>query len=232
MGPNPKIGAPDLTFLMRNIIITGAAGNLGRSVTAEFSNGDYHLNLSVLEPTESTPMQTAWYPDLTNPTEVQDMIDNMEKRSLKIEATVHLVGGHKPGNLDATHADDVVEIINLNFYTAFNLVQALLPHYKKNGGGKFIFIGAKAAMSPTSAMNNVAYALSKQMLVPFMQIINASKGTSGISAHILLPSTLDTTLNRSLMPDADFSKWTSTEVLAKTMRAIVDGSETQEIIAF
>lgn len=217
---------------MKNIIITGAAGNLGRSVTAEFSKGDYHMNVSVLEPVENTDKQTAWYPDLTNPAAVQEMVGDMESRNWEIEGTIHLVGGYKPGILDETHTQDVAEMISLNFDTAFNLVQALLPHYKKNGGGKFIFIGAKAAMSPGSAINNVAYALSKQMLVPLTQIINAANQTDGISAHILLPTTLDTTLNRSLMPDADFTTWTSTIVLAETMRAIIDGTEKREIITF
>jgi len=217
---------------MKNIIITGAAGNLGRAVTAEFSKGDYHMNVSVLETVENTDKQTGWYPDLTNSAAVQEMVETMESRNWEIEATIHLVGGYKPGILDETQTTDVAEMINLNFNTAFNLVQSLLPHYKKNGGGKFIFIGAKAAMNPDSATNNVAYALSKQLLVQLTQIINAANKSNRISAHILLPTTLDTTLNRSLMPDADFTTWTSTALLAETMRAIVDGKEMREMIIF
>jgi short-subunit dehydrogenase len=217
---------------MKNIIITGAAGNLGKAVTAEFSNGDYHMNLSVLTPTENTDLQTAWYPDLKNPEAVTEMIKSIEEKEWEIEATIHLVGGYKPGNLGETNPDDVNEMVALNFNTAFNLVHALLPHYQRNGGGKFIFIGAKAAMNAGTAVNNVAYALSKQMLVPFAEMINEAEKENNIKAHVLLPGTLDTALNRSFMPDADFTKWTSTADLAKTMREIVEGTETREVVLF
>lgn len=217
---------------MKNIIITGAAGNLGRAVTTEFAKGAYHMNLSVKEETQSHENQTLWYPDLTDVAAVEEMVKAIVTAQGHIQATVHLVGGYKPGSLEETGIQDVTEMIGLNFATAFNLVHAVLPHYKENGGGKFIFIGARAAMNPSTAGYNVAYALSKQMLVPFAQLINTAHGQDNISAHVLLPGTLDTALNRKLMPDADFTAWTSTSVLAETMRAIVDGNEFRETIQF
>ncbi len=217
---------------MKNIIITGASGNLGRSVTTEFGKGAYHMNLADTKPEENTENKTAWYPDLKDPVAVQGMVTEIIRIQGEIHAAIHLVGGYKPGILDETSSQDVNEMVALNFNTAFNLVQALLPSFKKNGGGKFVFIGAKAAMNPATAGYNVAYALSKQMLIPFAQMINEAYGAAHVSAHVLLPSTLDTALNRSLMPDSDFSQWTSTVVLAETMRAIIDGAETRETIVF
>jgi NAD(P)-dependent dehydrogenase (short-subunit alcohol dehydrogenase family) len=217
---------------MKNIIITGAAGNLGHAVTAEFAKGAYHMNVSVQKQIENRENQTAWYPDLTDAVAVEEMIKAISASQGRIQAAIHLVGGYKPGSLQETGLQDVAEMIGLNFSTAFNLVHALLPHYREQGGGKFVFIGAKAAMSPSTAGYNVAYALSKQMLVPFAELINAAHGADNISAHILLPGTLDTALNRKMMPDADFTSWTSTSILAETIRNIVDGNESRTIVQF
>jgi NAD(P)-dependent dehydrogenase (short-subunit alcohol dehydrogenase family) len=217
---------------MKNIIITGATGNLGKTVTSEFSSGDYHLNLAVRKPLENTDRQTAWYPDLTNAAAVDEMVRSIRQTQGAVDAAIHLVGGYKPGVLNETRTDDVTEMIGLNFNTAFNLVQALLPQFRENGRGVFIFIGASAAMKAVTAGYNVAYALSKQLLVPFAEMINEANRNENITAHVLLPTTLDTPLNRSLMPDADFSKWTSTSKIAGTMREIVDGIEKRQLIQF
>jgi NAD(P)-dependent dehydrogenase (short-subunit alcohol dehydrogenase family) len=217
---------------MKNILITGASGNLGKSVVEEFSNGDYHINITARKPTDDTGMRTAWYPDLSNAEEVAKMISDIVVDNGNVSAAIHLVGGYRPGGLLETDLEDVNAMIKLNFGTAFNIVHSLLPHYLQAGGGKFIFIGAKAAMNPVGASNNVAYALSKQMLVPLVQMINQTYRDNKITAHVLLPGTLDTELNRSLMPDADFTQWTSTVKLGKTILAIVEAKETVEIIEF
>jgi NAD(P)-dependent dehydrogenase (short-subunit alcohol dehydrogenase family) len=217
---------------MKNIIITGATGSLGRSVTREFLKGDYHLNLPVRGPLVSSEKQTAWYADLTDAAAVDKMISSVAEAQGVIDAAIHLVGGYKPGALDETGTADVTAMINLNFNSAFNLVQSLLPHYQKNGKGVFIFIGASSAMNTASAGYHVAYALSKRLLVSLAEMINASNHNTQIAAHILLPSTLDTPLNRSLMPDADFSAWTPTEKLADVMRQIVEGDEKSLVIHF
>lgn len=217
---------------MKNILITGATGNLGKSVLEEFSDGAFTVNVAVRKPAENTGTESVWCADLSNGEEVTHMISEIMDAQNDLSAVIHLVGGYQAGGLAETNLEDVNAMIKLNFGTAFNIVHSLLPHYIKSGAGKFIFIGAKAAMDPGSASHNVAYATSKQMLVPFAQMINETYRKNNISAHVLLPGTLDTALNRSLMPDADFSKWTSTSKLSKTMREIVEGIETSELIRF
>ena len=176
--------------------------------------------------------ETGWYPDLVNEAAVSQMVRDIEKSQGKIDAAVLLLGAYKPGDLNETKSEDVDSMMNINFKSAFYLVHALLPVYQKSGGGKFVFIGAKGAMAAATAGYNVAYALSKQLLVPFTQMINEANKDENISAHILLPGTLDTPLNRKLMPDADFSKWNDTALLAVKIREIVEGKESRDIIEF
>jgi NAD(P)-dependent dehydrogenase (short-subunit alcohol dehydrogenase family) len=215
---------------MKNIIITGAGGNLGQMVVAEFLKGDYHLNLCVTKELPNSERQTMYMPDLTDGTAVQQMVDSILEAKGKIDGVVHLVGAYMPGNLDETNGADIDKMVNINFKTGFNLMKALLPHFAKMQAGKLVFTGAKAAMDPAMASANVAYALSKQMLPQLAYLINETDKTGNISAHVLLPGTLDTELNRKLMPDADFSKWTSTQQLAGTMRQVMEGQEKRVLV--
>lgn len=217
---------------MKNIIITGASGNLGQVVVAEFLKGDYHLNLCMSKEIESNERQTVYTPDLTNPFEVGVMVEKIIAAKGKIDGIVHLVGTYLPGTLDSTSMADIDKMINVNFKTSFNLTKSLLPYFKEAHTGKFVFIGAKAAMYPAMANSSVAYAFSKQMLPQLAHLINESENAKNISAHVLLPHTLDTELNRKSMPDADFSKFTSPQKLALAMRHIVEGLEKRIVIEF
>ncbi|VDL81003.1 unnamed protein product [Schistocephalus solidus] len=75
-------------------------------------------------------------------------------------------------------------------------------------GGTLVLSGASSAMSPTPGM--VAYGMAKAAVHHMTQSL-ASKG-SGLPSDAfiaaILPSTLDTPMNRKWMPDADHSKWT------------------------
>ncbi len=85
-------------------------------------------------------------------------------------------------------------------------------------------------METSTAVNNIAYALSNKTLYHYVTLINESENTSGTSAYILLPDTLDTAFNRDVMPDADFISWTKPVFIALCIRKIVEGVQTEYII--
>jgi NAD(P)-dependent dehydrogenase (short-subunit alcohol dehydrogenase family) len=59
-----------------------------------------------------------------------------------------------------------------------------------------------------------AYAVSKAALVALIRGIAAETKASGVTANVVLPSTMDTPANRKAMPDADFAKWVKPESVA------------------
>ncbi|WAC14632.1 SDR family NAD(P)-dependent oxidoreductase [Dyadobacter pollutisoli] len=218
---------------MSNILMTGGTGNLGKSVVETLSAAGYHLHLSVREINEPGTDKISYYQtDLESPGQSENLVKSVLDTENDILAGVFLAGGFVPGGLEKTGWDDISKMISLNFATAFNTAQSLLAHFRQKGAGKLIFVGAKAAMDSGSAINNVAYSLSKQLLFNFSEMVNESENKNGITSHILLPGTLDTALNRGFMPDADFSKWTSTIAIAETISDIIGGQEIRSVISF
>jgi short-subunit dehydrogenase len=119
----------------------------------------------------------------------------------------------------------------VNVATAHNIAGPLIninrPQKRKLS---LIFIGAKAAMELSSAVNNIAYALSKKTLYHYVSLINESENKSGTSAYILLPGTLDTAFNREAMPEADFTEWTKPADIALCIRQIAEGLRMETVI--
>lgn len=218
---------------MANIFLTGGAGNLGTVVVDALIEAGHSLHLTLFSDADKTHEKANRYvTDLTHIDTVGNTIDSIVGKVQKINAGVFLAGGYTSGGIDVVDMEAIHKMIKLNFETTFFASQKLISHYKTNGGGCLIFTGARAAMENATAAANVAYALSKQMLFNYCMMINEQAHKNKITAHILLPNTLDTALNRSFMPDADFSKWTSPDDIGQIINRIVEGKETNAVIRF
>jgi short-subunit dehydrogenase len=89
------------------------------------------------------------------------------------------------------------------------------------GGGKIVFIGARPALLPEAGHELLAYSLSKSLLFKLAEYLNAAAKGKNISATVIVPSTLDTAVNRKNMPGADPEKWVKPEQLADILEFIV-----------
>jgi NAD(P)-dependent dehydrogenase (short-subunit alcohol dehydrogenase family) len=218
---------------MSAILLTGGAGNLGKTVVQSLHEAGHSLHLAVMSETDNIHnMGLKYTVDLANKEKADAFVAQVIHNAGLVNGGVFLAGGFVPGGLDKLNIEDINKMILLNFTTAFHVALNLIQHFKNTGGGKLIFIGAKAAMDTHIAVQNQAYALSKQLLYNFSNLVNESGKVDNISAHILLPNTLDTELNRSLMPDADFSQWTKPSDIAGTIRNIMEGKETNTVTRF
>ncbi len=207
---------------MKNIIISGASGNLGQEVVNHLAASNQHLYITTGSRYDGEfdtlkNVHSFKEVDLLDPLASQSFVQEVITQAQTVHAGVLLVGGYGPGNILTTQDEDLQKMIQLNFFTAFHLVKPLLEHFKQNGGGQLILIGAKGALSNDQGDTNFAYTLSKSLLVKMADMINSEYEAQGISASVIAPSTIDTPVNRKAMPNADFSKWISPFDIAKSI---------------
>jgi NAD(P)-dependent dehydrogenase (short-subunit alcohol dehydrogenase family) len=199
-------------------IITGATGNLGTAVTRKMVNSGFTV-IGTIEPgkNESSGDKQVVYKtvDLTNPETTDSFIMDVISSYGKIDAVICLVGGFDMATIPESSNEALQKMINLNFFTAFNVVQPvlrLLPEQKD--GKKIILVGAKPVFEPQAAKMVFPYALSKSMVLKMAEIINADSEQNNATATVVVPSMIDTPPNRAAMPDANFSDWVTPESIA------------------
>lgn len=205
-----------------NIIITGAAGNLGQIVSQRLLE-DGHTLAAIIGPQDDPNFYQhdqlhILEGDLTDISKTKQVVEKCLDSLKTIDAVVCLAGTWAPGTLLEAEKETIDKLININFFTAYNLTQHILPHFKAHKSGRFLYVGAKPVFDNEALISNFAYGLSKSLLVKLAQAINASEQANGISAAIMAPSTIDTPATRDAMPDADFSKWVPRERLADTIQ--------------
>ena len=214
--------------MSKNIIISGASGGLGIDVVQKLAELGYNLYITFgskkSDVFDSLKNVSAQVVDLTNSEASEEFINETLEKSDGIQAGIFLVGGYAPGNIHQTDDAQLEKMFNLNFFTAFHLVKPLMKHFEENGGGQFIFIGARPALEADQGKGNFAYALSKSLLFKMAEFINAEGKSKNITATVIVPSTIDTPTNREAMPNADFTKWISANDIAENIAFVLTES--------
>lgn len=207
---------------MQTVIITGANGNLGTTVTETFLKSGYRVLATVAKETMLTdlpqhPQLVAQVIDLIDEEAVAAWIDRVWNEYGSIHGALMLAGGFAMGGIDATPAAAIQQQVALNFSTAYHVARPLFSKMYEAGQGRMVFIGARPALEPDQGKNMLAYGLSKSMLFKLAEYLNAAAKGKDIAVSVVAPSTIDTPANRAAMPDADPGKWVSREKLAATL---------------
>ncbi|WP_291784451.1 SDR family NAD(P)-dependent oxidoreductase [Cecembia sp.] len=208
----------------RNIIITGAAGNLGNAVVSKFKREGYRI-VAIIEPESGDEVEEAddvYEVDVMDAQAVKDFAKEYQLQYGEVDAIGLLVGGYAMGNIENTAIEDMEKMIRLNFFSVFNMVKNFLPVMKKADFGNFLFVGARPALQPEDGKGVVAYALSKNMVMELANYVAEEARGTRIRAHLFVPSIIDTPPNREAMPDADFSQWVSPSEIAEAMHYAVN----------
>jgi NAD(P)-dependent dehydrogenase (short-subunit alcohol dehydrogenase family) len=211
---------------MKTVIITGANGNLGTSVTKEFLDKNYRVLATVANESEKTEIQP--HPNLdisainlTNEKEASEFVQKSIQKYGTIDGASLLVGGFTMGSLSETSGEDLHKQIALNFETAYYVTRPLFEHMLKNKRGSIVFIGARPALNPAQGKGLIAYGLSKSLLFKLAEFLNeAAKGVN-VSISVVVPSTLDTALNRKSMPEANPENWVKPSEIAETLEFLI-----------
>jgi NAD(P)-dependent dehydrogenase (short-subunit alcohol dehydrogenase family) len=210
---------------VKNFIITGASGFLGTATTKFFLDKGHKVFALVRDADDmqrlpAHPNLFSVAVELTDAVKVRAAVEEIIRRHTQVHGCLLIAGGWAGGDINGTTIDDIRQQVALNFETAYNVVQSLFAHFKKNDDGRIVLIGSQPALTPKKATKSLAYALAKSLLFELAAILNEEARGTNVVANVVVPSTIDTLANRKGMPDADFSKWVGPEQLAATMEVL------------
>jgi len=195
------------------VMVTGAAGNLAQAVLPAFHKaGARIIAVDRAIPGGLPDGAIGLAADVTHPVGVQRLIQEALQKTGRIDVLVNLVGGFAPGRLIETELPVWERMLSLNLTAAFLLSRAVLPAMVKQGAGRILLIGARAAADPFPGA--AAYIVAKSGLIALTKVLALEQAGSGVSINAVLPATIDTPANRASMPGADWTRWVKPDDLA------------------
>ena len=194
------------------VLITGAAGALGRAVAQRFASDGARLALfdrdaAVLK--QLFPqVGFAEAVDITDEAAVAACVARALAALGRLDAVVHVAGGFEMGDtVDALPRAAWDRMMALNAWSFVALARACMPAMRRQGSGSLVAVSAAAADGGQALKG--AYIASKSALQRLVETLATEVAGSGVRVNSVAPTTLDTPANRAAMPDVDRSAWVS-----------------------
>ena len=202
-----------------HILITGASGALGQVVVQQALDAGHAVTACHRKPLPMTHSALR--------TEAIDLTDAKATASLiaahpPLGGAFLLAGGFAVGDLGATSSQQLLMQLRLNFFTTYNLARPLLQHMCTHRQGHIVCMGARPALDPAQGTFAAGYTLSKALLLPLVQLLNAQGRPNNVRSSLVVPSIIDTPANRAAMPDADPTQWVTPLQIAQALLLLLD----------
>jgi NAD(P)-dependent dehydrogenase (short-subunit alcohol dehydrogenase family) len=209
-----------MDFTNRTVMITGAAGNLGRAVAETFFERNANLLLIDHRADRLTQIfgpagarRAYAQADLMKRVDVERVAAAGAERFGGIDALCNLAGGFRAGEAVHETSDETLDaMLDVNVRTMLNAVRAVVPGMIARKRGAVVNVGAYGALA--GGPNMGAYAASKSAVIRLTESLAMELRAKGVNVNCVLPTTIDTPENRAAMPDADPRRWVAPRDLA------------------
>lgn len=154
--------------MSKSIFITGTSSGLGKLTAKYFAEQGWNVVATMRTPEKETELTQ--YPnikifklDVTNIDEVKQAVADATAAFGKIDVVVNNAGMGAYGALELAEEATIDWQFAVNVRGPINIIRAFLPHFRENGGGKFInissFMGVTTAVPLGSLYNMSKFAL-------------------------------------------------------------------------
>lgn len=208
---------------MKNVLITGASGNIGKAAVEKFIQVGFNV-IATASPRGlgyELAGLSVYEADLTNEKSVDDAIAKIISVHQTIDVAILTVGSFAVGSIETTDGAAIQKMMSLNFNTAYFTARPIFKQMMEQQTGRIIFIGSRPALVAAEGKNTVAYALSKSLVFKLAELLNAEAGEKDIVTSVIVPGVIDTPENRKSNPSTNFSDWVTSETIVDSMLYLV-----------
>lgn len=198
--------------MSRIIVVTGAAGVLGKNLTKLLRERGWDaVGIDVAEAGDLDRGMIGGV-DLTDERAVERAFSRIAGGG-QITGLANIAGGFTWETVADGTPQSWERMFHLNVLTALTTSRAALAHLSP--GGSIVNVGAAATARAAAGMG--AYTASKSGVARLTEALAEEWKERGLRVNAVLPSIIDTPANRADMGDADSAKWVKPSELAEVI---------------
>lgn len=185
-----------------NVLITGAAGGLGRALATECGRRGYNLFLTDVNEEGLRCIQrglerqfnavvTTKACDLTNAESVDEMLEVIDRNNIRFDLLLNIAGLDFEGGFMGREREKVVKIVLLNDAATLRITHAILERRRPGRHFTIVFVSSLASMFPMPL--KATYAASKRFLLDFATSLRQELKNQDANVLVLCPGGMVTT---------------------------------------
>ena len=198
----------------RIILVTGAAGGIGKEICKRFAEEGSiviatDLDALLLKDLKSKlkglkgSVQTHEL-NITDALAVQSVVSKVLEENGKIDALINNAGWDYAAPFVETDPNLWQKLININLMGPLNLQKAVLPSMINFGSGKIVNIASDAGRVGSSGES--VYSACKGGIIAFSKTLAREQARNGIIVNTVCPGPTDTPLLQSFVGNSEFSE--------------------------
>jgi NAD(P)-dependent dehydrogenase (short-subunit alcohol dehydrogenase family) len=204
------------------VLVTGVGGALGSAVAEAFLDSGATVCGADLVDSESEdfllddPDRIDFYQgDFTDEAQVVAAIEDIVDSHGGLDALVNIAGTWRGGNpVEETEVETFDFLFDVNLKTMFLATKHALPHLREREGA---VVSVSARSSLEGGEGDAIYRATKAGVRILTESV-AEENLGEVRANAVMPSVIDTPMNREMMPDSDFSEWVTPDDIADVMQ--------------
>jgi NAD(P)-dependent dehydrogenase (short-subunit alcohol dehydrogenase family) len=184
------------------IIVTGASAGIGEATARLLAARRAKVVLAARREDRlrtlaaELPGSLAVVADVTKPEDIERLVETTVSHYGRVDGLVNNAGQGLHVPLEKVKLDDFRAVMELNVYGPLLLMQAVLPHMRKVGGGAIVNISSGTTHRPMPGVG--AYAATKCALNMLSQVARAELEKDNIVVSLVYPIVTDTEFHHVL----------------------------------
>jgi short-subunit dehydrogenase len=189
-----------------NLVMTGAAGGLGRPLAKLFAGKGYRMALVDMDEKglEATAEDvrglgaecTTYVADVSDADKVAELRDEVLSEFGHMDLLINNIGTAGEGDFEDVPFAEIHKMIAVNYYATVHMLQAFLPSMIARGSGHVVNMASVAGL--TAMPTGAGYSASKHAVVGMSEALRAELKDKGIKVTVLCPAYVRTPIYHSM----------------------------------
>ena len=214
-------------------LVTGASSGIGEAIAVRLAEAGYQVfgtSRRAGAPGErSFEMLTL---DVTRDDSVEAAVDEVVRRAGRIDLLVNNAGfGVAPAGAEESSIEQAQAIFDTNFFGIVRMTRAVVPHMRRQGGGRILNIGSVLGFLPMPF--GALYAATKHAVEGYSESLDHELRTRGIRVSVIEPAYTRTRFDANFVEaDAKLEEYNQIRAsLAHTLKAVMEVADPPGVVA-
>lgn len=214
----------------RVILITGASSGIGRATAHALASSAAQLflvgrSVERLQAVAAVLRATPLVADLSNPSDIREMMENVRNRADHLDVLVNCAGELAVGAADELGMETAERLMRVNFLGTVAVIHGCLPLLRAGKNPVIVNVSSVAGRMAPPYM--AAYAASKFALNGYSDALRQELRPQGIHVGLVLPGPVDTPMVHGRLGGVHYPVPPGIPVLtaqriAKAIRSVID----------
>ena len=208
-------------------LVTGASSGIGKATAERLATAGYKVYGTSRRGVETGQRCFAMLPlDVTSDASVEAAVNELIRLEGRVDLLVNNAGfGVAPAAAEESSIEQARAIFETNFFGMIRMTRAVVPHMRRQGGGRIINIGSVLGFLPMPY--GALYAATKHAIEGYSESLDHELRTRGIRVSVIEPAYTKTPFDANFLePDAKLDEYR--EIRASVNKRIKEVMATAE----